>query len=194
MDFREDGTCAWYSQSGEWTSPCRYGVSGNLYSEMTFEHISGKKVPATYYWYFDGEQLFFQLWGKDPQTPRKIFYIDQALVFVGVSDSPTIVEASDFPTGRFIHKDGDKAREFDEDGTWRYYEGDLEVPQISGKYAISGEFYTEMTHDYPESPLIPATYSWAFDGKNLSFTLWGEDDNTHRKSAYDGQTYILVEE
>ena len=194
MEFRADGTCVWLSPTGEYDQPCRYGVSGNLFSEMTFAGSGIREVPATYYWYFDGDQLFFQLWGKDIHVFRKAYYVGQTWMFVSESDSPTEAEDSEFPTGRFIHEDGSRAREFDEDGSWRYYEGDLEVPQNSGRYAISGEYYTEMIHDYPGSPLIPATYYWTFDGKNLSFTLWGEDVNDHRKNAYDGQTYILLEE
>ena len=193
IEFREDGTCFWYSLRDDRTVPCRYGVSGNLYSEMTFSGSGRSEVPATYYWYFDGEELFFQLWGKDLWGGRKAFYVGQTLLFVSESDSSTKAEVSEFPIGRFVHEDGSRAREFDKDGNWRYYEGDLEVPQISGKYAVSGEFYTEMTHDYSGSPLVPATYYWTYDGKNLSFKLWGEDVNSHRKSAYDGQTYIFIE-
>jgi hypothetical protein len=98
-----------------------------------------------------------------------------------------------FPTGRFLHEFEFWAFEFDEDGTWRGYEGDVETPVISGKYATNGNLYTEMTHDYPTSPMIPATYFWKYEGNKLTFELWGEDVNSHRKSVYDGQTYLKVD-
>jgi hypothetical protein len=102
--------------------------------------------------------------------------------------------ANEFPTGRFVQEPyAFWAFEFDEDGTWRGYEGDFPQPSISGKYGVTGNLYTEMTHDYLSSPKIPATYFWEFDGKKLIFKLWGEDVNAHRKSVYDGQTYIWVE-
>jgi hypothetical protein len=100
----------------------------------------------------------------------------------------------EFPTGRFVHENPNVwAFEFDEDGTWRGFEGDVDKPIISGKYATNGNLYTEMTHDYPGSPKIPATYTWTYDGQKLTFHLWGEDVNGHRKSVYDGQTYTKVE-
>ncbi len=113
----------------------------------------------------------------------------------GKSSSPKRgVDASGFPTGRFVHEFPSVwAFEFDEDGTWRGFEGDVAVPVISGKYATNGNLYTEMTHDYPGSPLVPATYFWKYDGNKLTFQLWGKDVNSHRKSVYDGQTYVKVE-
>ena len=115
------------------------------------------------------------------------------------ADCDTAVTASDkanqFPTGRFINNDMIYTRmfEFNPDGTWHYYEGNLEKPAVSGRYGISGNYYTEMTHDYPGVNQIPATYTWTFDGKELTFHLWGEDVESHRQSCYDGQTYILEE-
>ena len=102
--------------------------------------------------------------------------------------------ATGFPTGRFIHEqDESQAYEYDGDGTWRYYLGNMDEPAIQGKYCVNGDLFTEMTHDYPGSPEIPATYTWAFDGQKLTFHLWGEDVNPHRQNARDGQTYIQVE-
>lgn len=100
-------------------------------------------------------------------------------------------EVMEFPTGRFINEKYKlKAFEFDEDGTWRYYEGNLEKPSVSGKYGINGDLYTEMTHDYPGYPKVPVTYSWTYDGKKLTFHLWGEDVIEHRQGCYDEQTYV----
>ena len=112
----------------------------------------------------------------------------------GEKSTSMIRRTSEFPTGRFVHENPNIwAFEFDEDGTWRGYQGDVATPGISGKYGITGNLYTEMTHDYPGSPMIPATYFWTYNGKKLTFELWGEDVNSHRKSVYDGQTYIRVE-
>ena len=112
----------------------------------------------------------------------------------GEQSTSTARGADKFPTGRFVHENRYLwAFEFDEDGTWRGYEGDVSTPCISGKYGVTGNLYTEMTHDYPGSPEIPATYFWTFDGRKLTFELWGEDVNSHRKSVYDGQTYIRVD-
>ncbi len=101
---------------------------------------------------------------------------------------------SKFPTGRFVHEQFDwYVFEFDEDGTYRFFWESSGVSSYSGKYAINGNLYTEMTHDSPEAPKIPVTYFWTFDGKNLTFELWGEDVNSARKRDYDHQTFIKSE-
>jgi hypothetical protein len=100
------------------------------------------------------------------------------------------IEGTEFPTGRFVDERGSRAFEFDEDGTWRYYEGNMDRPAVSGHYATTGNLYTEMTHDYPGYPKIPVTYYWTYDGQSLTFQLYGEDVMSHRRSCYDGQTYI----
>jgi hypothetical protein len=43
----------------------KYVVNGNLFTEMTFVQEGYEKVPATYYWDFDGNRLMFRLWGED---------------------------------------------------------------------------------------------------------------------------------
>lgn len=103
-------------------------------------------------------------------------------------------DKTEFPTGRFVHEQFDShVFEFDEDGTWRYFEGNLEAPSVQGKYGVNGNLYTEMTHDYAPSAKIPVTYTWIYEGQKLTFHLWGEDVHVHRKGCYDGQTYIKVE-
>ena len=69
----------------------------------------------------------------------------------------------------------------------------MEVPLVSGKYVTNGNLYTEMTHDYPGLRQIPMTYYWAYDGRNLTFQLFGEDVHSHRRNCYDGQTYFKLE-
>ena len=64
----------------------------------------------------------------------------------------------------------------------------------SGKYATSGDCYTELTHDDPDLPQVPVTYFWTYDGQKLTFELWGEDVIEQRMSIYDGQTYTKVNE
>ena len=49
------------------------------------------------------------------------------------------------------------------------------------RYAINENYYTEMMFNYPNTPKIPATYTWEYDGEKITFILWGKDDNAHRK-------------
>ncbi len=99
-----------------------------------------------------------------------------------------------FPNGRFVHEQFDsQIFEFNEDGTWRYFDGNLEEPSIQGKYDFYGKLYTKLTHDYAPSLKIYTRYTWTYDGQKLTFHLWGEDVIDHRKGIYDGQTYIKVE-
>lgn len=111
---------------------------------------------------------------------------------IGAAETPA-AEGSEFPTGRFVDEGGNRAFEFDEDGNWHYFEGNMEVPAVSGKYAANGNLYTEMTHDYSGDRSIPVTYYWAYDGKSLTFQLHGEDLLSHRRTCYDGQTYFKSE-
>ena len=81
LRFRKDGTG--YSQwapTGSLTNVTDfiYAVHGNLYTEMT--HTSHLKVPATYYWNYDGEVLSFTRWGKDPISTRRETYEDHTYV------------------------------------------------------------------------------------------------------------------
>lgn len=102
-------------------------------------------------------------------------------------------EATEFPTGIFVHENNESYMfEFDEDGTYRYSEGDLPEDSIQGNYGITCNLYTEMTHDSPGDRNIPVTYTWTYDGQKLTFHLWGEDLLAHRKGVYDGQTYLKV--
>jgi hypothetical protein len=92
-----------------------------------------------------------------------------------------------------VDESGNRAFEFDEDGTWHYFEYNMKVPAVSGKYATNGNLYTEMTQDYSGDSSIPVTYYWAYDGKSLTFQLQGEDLIWHRRTCYDGQTYFKSE-
>jgi hypothetical protein len=101
--------------------------------------------------------------------------------------------ASAFPTGTFVHEHHkDWAFQFNEDGTWLYFFGNLKVPEVKGTYSVDGDLYTETSCSDPACP-FPATYKWTYDGQNLTFQLVGGDQCGPRRSAYDGQTYVKSE-
>lgn len=83
-----------------------------------------------------------------------------------------------FPYGKFSN--GIIEAEFNKDGT-AVYKSDYEHWRVPVKYAINENYYTEMMFNYPNTPKIPATYTWEYDGEKITFTLWGKDDNAHRK-------------
>ena len=121
-----------------------------------------------------------------------------ALVLVTIVTTPVFSNGErertpEFPTGRFVREDGQRTFEFDEDGTWRIFYGKSSVPTVGGRYGISGNYYTEMTHDYSELEQIPATYTWTFDGEKLTFELWSIEYILSREACMDGYTYIEVE-
>jgi len=194
IEYREDGTVFMYSERVLGDFNGKYGVNGNLWSDMQFSYTTGRQLPATYFWTYDGEFLTFQVWGKDLRPTRWGYMHGQTFRFVDEAEDRSINNKLEFPTGRFINEDGLWAFDFDEDGTWHFFEGNLEQPVRSGKYVTNGNYYTEMTHDDPDLNQVPATYAWIFDGQKLTFDLWGEDVNDHRKDCYDGQTYTRVDE
>ena len=101
--------------------------------------------------------------------------------------------APSFPTGFFVHESQISwAFQFNEDGTWVYFYGNLEVPEVEGTYSIDGSLYTETSVSDPTCP-FPASYTWSYDGERLAFALSGRDECVPRRNAYDGQTYILSE-
>lgn len=194
VEFREDGTGRWYSEREGWTVNDTYGVNGNLYTEMTFSDPTGQKVPVIYRWTYDGEFLTFQLRGGDLRPHRRSSIHGQTYRFVLEAEALSQKNKVEFPTGRFINEGGLRALDFDEDGTWRFFEDNLEQPAGSGKYVTNGNLYTEMTDDNPDNRRIPATYTWTYNGQELTFDLWGEDVNDHREGIYNHQTYTRVDE
>lgn len=77
VEFNEDGTCRWFGSDGSWELPCKYGVNGDLYTEMWFEWAGYEPeefFPATYFWSYDGENLTFELWGVDANASRQATY------------------------------------------------------------------------------------------------------------------------
>lgn len=106
----------------------------------------------------------------------------------------------EFPTGRFVREDGGRTFDFFEDGTWRIFYANLpesspnDVPDVGGRYGVSGNLFTEMSHDYGGYPQLPVTYTWTYDGENLTFELFSTSDAlSTRQMCYDGWTYIKVE-
>jgi hypothetical protein len=115
--------------------------------------------------------------------------------FVDEAEARPISDKVEFPAGRFTNEAGFWAFDFNEDGTWHFFGENLEEPVRSGKYVTNGNYYTELTHDDPDLPKVPATYIWTYDGQKLTFVeLWDEDVIDQRKSIYDGQTYTRVDE
>jgi hypothetical protein len=92
-----------------------------------------------------------------------------------------------------VHENQDWAFQFNEDGIWAFFVDNREVPAVSGTYSVDGNLYTETSSDLPACPSFPATYTWAFDGQNLSFELHGTDECGIRRFHYDGRTYIRLE-
>lgn len=96
--------------------------------------------------------------------------------------------ASVFPTGRFVSvSDSNYEYEFRDDHTWSYYLGGL--MGAKGSYQIDQNLWIEQgTKECP----FTGKYQWAYDGKNLTFKLQGEDACAPRREATDGQTFTLV--
>lgn len=124
--------------------------------------------------------------------PRSVGMIS-AMLLVAMSVASCISNDStiEFPTGSFVSANGRVVVEFLEDGTGRWY-SEVEGWEVPIKYAANGDLYTEMTFEWPGGSQTPATYYWTYDGKNLTFELWGEDMRPHRKLLMDGQTLTKV--
>ena len=111
------------------------------------------------------------------------------LVFLVSCASPS----PEFPTGKFVSEPGQTLTfQFNEDGTWGLFLGNSEAPAVRGTYSVEGNLFTEETSNYSPCP-YPATYTWTYDGQNLAFQLFGEDQCGERRSTYDGQTFTKSE-
>ena len=71
----EDGT--WSNSLGV---PGVYGVSGDLWAEMTHDWPVVPKVPAAYHWDWDGEELTFGSWSRDDNESRVAACADRVYV------------------------------------------------------------------------------------------------------------------
>ena len=194
LTLRAEGSWEWGYPTGGALNKGLFGINGDLISIMTFTSSSGSQTPVTYFWEFDGVQLTFSVNGEDLREERVEQIKNNTLFYEGPSFLGTEAKDHTFPFGRFVNADSTRAFEFDEDGLWRFYEGDMENPARLGKYVTNGDVYTEMTHVNPHEQQVPVTYIWTFDGENLTFELWGEDVIPYRESIYNGQTYIWAED
>lgn len=71
FEFDEDGTWRGYERDSEIISVSgKYATNGNLYTEMTHDWSNNPKIPATYFWTYDGENLTFELWGEEMLPPN----------------------------------------------------------------------------------------------------------------------------
>ncbi len=108
VEFAEDGSCRWVALDGYWERTCTYAVSGDLFTETTFDWPDGPQVPATYLWDWDGSLLTLELWGDELQQSRYGTYAihplrlveDGVVVYVAATRaSPGMMVA---PTRRFL--------------------------------------------------------------------------------------------
>ena len=98
-------------------------------------------------------------------------------------------KAAQFPTGKFVNSGNDiYTYEFKPDNTWSYYTGGLMAAK--GTYKIDGDTWIEQ--GTPECPYT-GSYTWTYDGKNLTFKLKDSDGCSPRKEATDGQTFTLLQ-
>ena len=132
------------------------------------------------------QQLSFELHGIDKRPDRQAVYADHTYRPVGetlpLPDLPT-----DFPTGWFIHDDGG--------GQGMLFEasGRMRSNTMSGHYVVNGNLWTDARNSSTIVDPIPGTYYWDWDGKELTFDLWGEDDNAYRTNDL-GNVYVRDEE
>jgi hypothetical protein len=71
VEFLKDGSAVYEANNKSWRVPVIYAINKNLYTEMMFFYPGIAKIPATYYWEYDGNELKFKLWGVDESAHRK---------------------------------------------------------------------------------------------------------------------------
>ncbi len=98
---------------------------------------------------------------------------------------------SEFPTGLFFHKhDGESfcVLQLLEDGTSNYFwmvpSTDISgrLPYVTSNYSIEGNLFHEKKSIMCS---YPATYTWSYDGKALTFQVVGEDPCPDRQRTYE---------
>ena len=185
LEFRADGTCL---RAGV---ACTYGFEGTLFSEVSFEDATGRQMPATYYWDFDGQRLTFRPWGSDLRPERRETYTGHTYLLEGETQ-PMPATRSDFPTGDFVAVDDPGyLMTLREDGRWKFTHP---AGSATGRYVVSGDLYTESMHNVPSTAQVPATYEWRWDGERLRFSPWGDDAEPGRRSFYVDHVFQKVPE
>ena len=80
-----------------------YATHGNLWTDMHTDDLYGeRRVPATYFWDFDGEQLTFELWGEDVVAGRKAVMENSTWTLVP-DGIVAVVAARDIPAGETVY-------------------------------------------------------------------------------------------
>ena len=102
VEFREDGTGFWHSTRKAGDANIIYGVNGNLYSEMQLSYPTGRQVPATYFWTYDGNLLTFQLWGKDLRPERYGYFHGGIYNFISEVEPATTEKKVKFPFTEWV--------------------------------------------------------------------------------------------
>lgn len=96
---------------------------------------------------------------------------------------------NEFPAGVFVYESRQNLTlQFNDDGSYIVREDN--IVDATGTYRINGNQYTEDTDYLPCRHARTATYTWAFDGRRLTFELVGEDNCTERRESLDGVTWI----
>ena len=102
IEFHEDGSGRTREESEGTDVRFTYATLGDLWTEMSHDETSGRLVPATYFWGFDGDLLTFELWGEDLVPNRKATMDDSAWTLVR-DPRVVVVAARDIPAGDDIY-------------------------------------------------------------------------------------------
>ncbi len=112
------------------------------------------------------------------------FILAALLVVLAACQSPEATPEP-FPTGKFkATSDPGMGYEFNADGTFGYFFGGAE-PVVTGTYTISGDRLSLVDPEETD-PLCQGevTYTWSFDGTNLTFTPTAEDTCRPRADSF----------
>jgi len=97
-----------------------------------------------------------------------------------------------FPSGIFVQKNHANWKlQFNADGSYVFLVNDQ--VDATGTYSIRDNLYTEETEFAPCKDACTASYTWEFDGKNLTFHLVGEDLCKDRRESLDGIPWIMLD-
>lgn len=195
FQFSPDGLYLYWQQDQEFEL-----TSGGTWAAddlITFGPVASIETcekDGTYSWSLDGDALSFDATDDpDPCRARNDRLDNQTYSMVS---TPT-VDVGEFPSGVFVHADGPDGGTFTftSDGMWLHAPALDAPPDVAGAFAVDGDVYTETLNTQSavrdEGRQVPASYTWAFDGTTLEFTLTGTDDSEDRRQAYDGQAYEI---
>ena len=104
LEFFEDGSGRYFEYPGTFEVWFRYGVNGDLWTEMAHDSslAQDRQVPATYYWDWDGELLSFELWGEELNPATRGATMDHEYRRLPGS-RVVVVASSDIPAGEAIY-------------------------------------------------------------------------------------------